>query len=237
MARSIVIGDTHGCADELRDLLSIVGFGTGDRLFFVGDMLSRGPDWRGVLKIFRDTGARSVLGNHEQRLIAAHTARLRNDPLPKLSASHAEILREMDDADHAELAALPLWLDLPEHALRLVHAGLMPGVPMAEQDPWLLTHIRSIEDDGSPSERWGKPWGRRYKGPPHVVFGHNARKSPQLHADVTGIDTGCVYGGALTALVLPAGAAIPPMESRAEVLVSVPARRAYVDYGRPLGGD
>src|SRR5262249_19211885 len=133
---------------------------------------------------FRDTKARSVVGNHEQRLLSARSARARGEPLPKLSASHAEIVRDMDAADEALFAALPLWLDLEEHALRLVPAGLLPGVPIEQQDPWLITHIRSIEEDGTPSERWGKPWGRHYEGPPHVVFGHNARKSPQLHAHV-----------------------------------------------------
>jgi hypothetical protein len=236
MARSIVVGDVHSCASELADLLSTVGFAEGDALCFVGDMLSRGPDWRGVLKIFRETSARSVVGNHEQRLLAARTAQSRGEPLPKLSASHAEIVRDMSDAEEALLRALPLWLDLSGHGLRLVHAGLLPGVPIEDQDPWLLTHIRSVEDDGTPSERWGKPWGRKYQGPPHVVFGHNARKSPQIHAHATGLDTGCVYGGALTALVLAEGSPMPPPDSRRDVLVSVPARRAYVDYGRPLGG-
>jgi hypothetical protein len=113
----------------------------------------------------------------------------------------------------------------------------VPGVPFERQDPYLLTHLRSIADDGTPSVKWGIPWGKTYVGPPHVAFGHNARKHPQLHPDATGLDTGCVYGGALTALVLERGHALPPPEERYDVLVSVQARRAYSDYGQPLPQD
>jgi len=82
--------------------------------------------------------------------------------------------------------------------------------------------------------KWGPLWGASYEGPPHIVFGHNARKDPQLHAHATGLDTACVYGGELTALVLPAGARLPPPNERRDLLVSERARRAYSDYGRAL---
>jgi hypothetical protein len=62
------------------------------------------------------------------------------------------------------------------------------------------------------------------------VFGHNARKNPQIHPDATGIDTACVYGEHLTALVLPAGSEVPPPKDRPDALVAVRARRAYSDY-------
>ena len=115
-----------------------------------------------------------------------------------------------------------------------MHAGVFPGVPFEQQDPWLVTHMRAILDTGEPSAKWGPLWGTKYKGPPHIVFGHNARKEPQLHADATGLDTACVYGGALTALVLPGGEQLPPPQERRDLLVSERAREAYSDYGRPL---
>jgi len=236
MARSIFIGDVHSCAAELAELLSAVAHTSDDQVFFVGDLLSRGPDPVGVLRLFRALRARSAVGNHEQRLIAGRHARLRGESGPKPGSSHAEVAALLDDADWAILESMPLWIDVPEHDVRVVHAGLVPGVPFEKQDPWLLTHIRSIDERGRPSEKWGTLWGSLYQGEPHVVFGHNARQRPQLHPHATGLDTACVYGGALTALVLPEGMAPPPVASRLDAMVSVPARRAYSDYGRELPG-
>jgi hypothetical protein len=176
------------------------------------------------------------MGNHEQRLLAARHASQRGQPLPKLGASHAEVAAQLSDDDWAVLESFPLWIDVPEHDVRVVHAGVVPGVAFEAQDPWLLTHIRSIDESGRPSEKWGKLWGSAYRGSPHIVFGHNARQQPQLHPDATGLDTACVYGGALTALVLTEGAAPPPVANRLDALVSVRARRAYSDYGRQLPG-
>lgn len=237
MWRSIFIGDVHSCAAELADLLSRVAVTSDDRVYFVGDLVSRGPDALGVLRLFRELGARSAVGNHERRLLAAHHARLRGEAGPKLGSAHAEVEAQLGDEQWAILESLPLWLDVPEHGVRVVHAGIVPGLDIHGQDPWILTHIRSIGPDGKPSEKWGTLWGSLYQDEPHIVFGHNARQRPQLHRHATGLDTGCVYGGALTALVLPEGTAPPPAADRLDALVSVPARRVYSDYGRTLPGD
>ncbi len=235
MGRTLIVGDVHGCAAELDALLERLAVGADDQLVFVGDLVARGPDSRGVLGRVRSLGARAVVGNHEERLLAARDARSRGQPGPRLSPAHRRVLRELDDEDWAQLESLPLSVDLPGHDLRVVHAGIVPGVPLDEQDPWLVTHIRTIDADGIPSHRFGGAlWAEHYVGGPHVVFGHNARKEPQLHPDATGIDTGCVYGGRLTALVLEAGQKPPPVAERADVLYSVPALATYVDYGGKL---
>ncbi|MEO6601473.1 MAG: metallophosphoesterase [Polyangiaceae bacterium] len=236
MARSIFIGDVHSCAAELAELLTAVAVTPDDRVYFTGDLLTRGPDPLGVMRLFAQLRARATVGNHEQRLLAARHARQSGEPGPKLGSSHAEVARQLGDAEWAILESFPLWLDVPEHGIRLVHAGIVPGIPFEKQDPWLLTHIRSIGDDGKPSEKWGRLWGSLYQGEPHIVFGHNARKRPQIHSHATGLDTACVYGGALTAMVLAEGMAPPPVDSRMDSLVSVRARRAYSDYGRALPG-
>ncbi len=236
MGRSIFIGDVHSCAAELNELLSTIAVTSDDRVYFVGDMLSRGPDPLGVLRAYRAVRARSVVGNHEQKLLAARKARLRGDASPKHGSAHADVASRLSEEDWALLEGLPLWIEVPEHGVRVVHAGLVPGVPFETQDPWLLTHIRSITSDGKPSEKWGALWASFYDAEPHIVFGHNARQHPQIHPHATGLDTACVYGGALTALVLDQGAAPPPVANRRDALVSVRARRIYSDYGRELPG-
>jgi len=232
--RTIVIGDVQGCLDELDTLLDRVGLTSDDSLYFVGDLVARGPNSRGVLRRVRELGAHSAIGNHEERLLAARSAERRAEALPKLEPSHQKLLGELDDEDWAQLEAMPLRITLDEYGIWIVHAGLVPGISFEQQDPWIVTHIRSISEDGEPSSRRGPLWGTRWQGPQHVVFGHNARRDPQLHPYATGIDTACVYGEHLTALVLPEGSEVPPPKDRRDLLVSVRARRVYVDYGPTL---
>jgi hypothetical protein len=224
MPRTVIVGDVHGCRAELDALLERVAFGAGDRLVMVGDLVVRGPDPAGVIDLLASLGARSVRGNHEDRLL-----RCRAGSAPVNEAQRAAIAA-LRDHHWAFLEALPLWLDLPDHDLRVVHAGLVPGVPIERQAPRSLMYMRCLSPAGEPVEKRGNAlWGARYDGPPHVVFGHNAQAEPQLHRDATGLDTGCVYGGRLTAMVLPAGAPPPPAQHRQGALVSVPAARPYAD--------
>jgi hypothetical protein len=228
VTRTIFIGDIHGCRNELEELLAEVGIGDGDQVVSVGDTVVRGPDPSGTLKVLRAVGALGVRGNHEDRLIRWYELR-GTKHAPPLGDLTRKTARELSRADFATLKALPLWVDFPQHGVRVVHAGVAPGVPIEEQHPHTLMTIRCVTKDGEPVAKRGEAlWGAVYAGPPHVVFGHNARPDPQLHPWATGIDTGCVYGGRLTAMVLENGASPPPAGERGDVLVSVPARRAYV---------
>ena len=224
MARTIFVGDVHGCRDELADLLDRVAFAGGDRLVMVGDLLVRGPDPRGLLDLLRASGARSVRGNHEERLLG-----WRRDParavVGDVTLATAKALRPRD---WAFIDALPLWLDVPEHGIRVVHAGVVPRLPIEQTPPRALMNMRCLDPAGSPLERRDGPlWGSLWRGPPHVVFGHNAMEGLQLHPWATGLDTACVYGEALTAMVLNDGEAPPPPGERRSRLVSVRARKRY----------
>jgi hypothetical protein len=235
MGRTFIVGDVHGCRVELEALLDTTKFTTGDQLVFVGDLVARGPDTLGVLDIVRQVGALVVRGNHEEKLLSwrrEHHAYARGGEPPRpLGRLHARVAAELRPVDWSLLSNAPLWIDLPEHQARIVHAGVVPGVPIEEQKKKTLLRVRSINTDGEPrsTRDGGELWGETYRGPPHVVFGHNADVRPQLHRWATGLDTGCVYGGRLTALVLREGQRVPvDLRARRRQLVSIPARRAYV---------
>ena len=227
MVRTIIIGDVHGCSTELEALLDRVGFASGDRLVFVGDLVARGPDSLGVLDIARRTGAIVVRGNHEQKLLDIRASAIDDGKHPL----HRELAQELRPVDWTLLETSPLYFDLPEHGASVVHAGLVPGLPLAEQaklSPHTLMRIRTVRVPGKKHKAESRLWGEAYAGPPQIVFGHNAAPGLQLHPWATGLDTGCVYGGRLTAMVLNEGQRIPrSITARGELLRYEPARRMW----------
>jgi hypothetical protein len=229
MGRTLIVGDVHGCAGELASLLDTLAPADGDRVLFVGDLVARGPDSRGVLRLYREVKGQAVLGNHEARLLQARRARVEGHKRPRLAPPDYALLHQLSEADWALLAELPLWWQLPEHDACIVHAGVIPDLPLAAQDPWTLTHIRSLDPAGRASDRHDQePWATRYRSGPHIIFGHNSRVGLQLQPLATGLDTGCVYGGRLSALVLAAGQSIPAdPEQRRGLVHSVPGARRY----------
>lgn len=223
MGRTIIVGDVHGCADELVQLLEVVRFDTGDRLVFVGDLVARGPDSLGVLDVVHEKGALFVRGNHEAKLLQANE---RGD-LSMLNPGHRRVAEQLRPRDWKLLAWAPTTLELPEHDLRIVHAGLNPAKAWEKQDERDLLHIRVVKNAFDESVLWSE----LYMGPTHVVFGHHAMAGLQLHAFSTGLDTGCVYGNRLTALVLSENERVlrDVQERRTKQLCSVAAKRIYFD--------
>src|SRR5579859_4945748 len=125
MSRTVIVGDVHGCTGELEELLEQVRFVRGtDRLVSVGDLVVRGPDSRGVLALVRELGGRATRGNHEAKLLAWRRGRA------SLGSDHARVAEALSEEDWAMLEAMPLWIDLPENGLRIVHAGVVPGTPV-----------------------------------------------------------------------------------------------------------
>lgn len=224
MGRTFVIGDVHGCRAELDALLDRFGWTPQDRVALVGDVVSKGPDSRGVVRRARDIGALAVRGNHDEVCLRWRTAQKNGEPPPRLGRNHLAACEALDEDDWAWLEALPYYRRLADVNAIVVHAGLIPGLPLEAQEPRIMTNMRSLRQDGSPSSRIeeGVPWASRWPGPEEVVFGHDAVRGLQRWPHATGIDTGCVYGGRLTGYVLPDRA-----------LISVPAERVW----SPPGGD
>jgi hypothetical protein len=218
MARTIVVGDVHGCLEELQALLRAVPVERDDRVILVGDLVAKGPDSQGVVQLCRERRFEAVLGNHDAWVLRIREGTTNKPP----KATHREVADKLGPEDWRYLEALPPWRQVDPYGVVVVHAGLVPGVPLQAQEREHCITLRSITPDGRPSKKLeaGAPWASLWPGPQHVVFGHDAMRGLQRHPHATGLDTGCVYGGALTALVLP--------ERR---LVRVPAKRVYSDPG------
>jgi hypothetical protein len=220
MQRTIIVGDVHGCAQELELLLNKCGYSKADRVVLAGDLVAKGPDSHGVVRLARENGFLAVLGNHDAFALA-HL-----DDIGRQTGPHNRraYLRSLRPSDWDYLGALPLFLRLgpassggPDYLV--VHAGVVPNVPIEDQKREHLLSLRSIADSGEPTSRLllHCPWAAKWRGPEHVVFGHDAVRGLQQYPLATGLDTGCVYGRQLTALILPEGK-----------LVHLPALKRYV---------
>jgi bis(5'-nucleosyl)-tetraphosphatase (symmetrical) len=246
------IGDVQGCHDELQALLARIGFDRGrDRLWFVGDLVNRGPKSLEVLRFVRalEGNAITVLGNHDLHLVTQFEGfeRRRKDD------TFTDVLGAPDARELVDwLRTRPLMH--AEGGWAMVHAGLLPGWSIAKalslgkevQDSLGAANYRDFLANmyGSKPERWedsltgwdrlrvivnamtrmrfctpegvmefketGKqapagflPWYRtRTEIEPQLVFGHWSSAGLQLDHRVAGLDTGCVWGGPLTALRL-----------------------------------
>lgn len=209
--RTIVVGDIHGCFDELAELLEKAALNDADRVVSVGDLVTKGEKSREVLDLFMsDARFDAVLGNHDLALL-----RYWRGESNTLKAAQRKTVAELEDGKDRYfnyLASLPLLIDLGTHLV--VHAGVRPGVPFDLQSPDDLTALRTLGADRT--SRDGTPWYEVYRGEKIVLFGHWPASAPRRAPRAIGLDTGCVYGYDLTAYVIETGE-----------FVSVKARRAY----------
>jgi hypothetical protein len=202
--RTLIVGDIHGCYDELLHLVARADLGPDDRIVSVGDLVDRGPKSYEVVRYFASDPERrlAVLGNHEEKHVRG-TRPDASDPSGRI------VRRSISPEQYAEMIdymrKLPLYLDLPE--VLVVHAGLAPGLDIDQQAPATLTGRGSQGRDGFDGA--STPWydDPRFAWPKPVVFGHmvSARVVRGKRANVWGLDTGAAVGGALTGLLLPEG--------------------------------
>jgi serine/threonine protein phosphatase 1 len=196
------IGDIHGCVDKLRSLLNRIWVNWDqDTIVFLGDYVDRGPDSRGVIELLIDLKKRHpghvifLKGNHEwmfQQFLKGE-----NRELFLVNGGQNTIKSYSDETGRTEIPQshldfidhLDLYFETNDYVF--VHAGLRPFVSIPEQSPEDLMWIRSPFIESS------YDWGKR------VIFGHTPFATPLIENNKIGIDTGAVYGGRLTCLVLP----------------------------------
>jgi Calcineurin-like phosphoesterase len=195
--RTIVVGDIHGCYDELMNLLDKAELGPDDRVVAVGDLITKGPKSREVLELFMtDNRFSTVIGNHDLAL----RRRWNGEDIelkPAQRETHKELKSEKD-AYSQFLNRLPFIIDLDTHLV--VHAGIRPNVELYAQTTGDLTQIRTLGGDRESEE--GTPWYHAYYGEKVILFGHWPAPEPRRGKKAIGLDTGCVYGYNLTAYII-----------------------------------
>ncbi len=202
MGRTVVIGDLHGCYDEALELLGTLALKPSDRVIFAGDLIDRGPKPRECVELAMQHEC--VLGNHEEKHLL-----MRRLPGLLLSTDHRTTRDALTDRHYAYFATLPKLLRLPQFNAAVVHAGAFPSVALEAQAPRHLLHIQHIKP---PHRRTYWPskapadhafWTHFWRGPERLIFGHSVLSAPLVTEYAVGLDTGAVFGGGLTAVVLP----------------------------------
>ena len=245
-----IIGDIHGCADELQALLTKLGYRVewaddrddrtatviapqGRKVIFVGDLADRGPNSPDALRIAMSMTAAgtayAVQGNHDRNLERWLSGR-------KVTIAHGlqQTIDQLEGQDRGFREALPKFLDglrshvwLDDGRLAVAHAGLKEE--MIGRGSGAVREFALYGETTGEIDEFGLPvradWAASYRGSTAVVYGH----TPVVRADWVNntlcIDTGCVFGGKLTALRWPE-----------KEIVDVPAERTWFEPIRPLGG-
>ena len=192
---TIIIGDIHGCSREFSALLDQVSPGGGDRLILVGDLVNKGPDPAGVLEIFESLECVCLLGNHDFDHL-----KWKQGGVPKAEsvATKKLISPSMYERFLKSIGRMPPLFQAVD--LIAVHGGLLNGVALPEQPLEVMTGDRNLPSDWKDEIALDRPLiagHKRYSSDPSVPY--------IVEGKFYGIDTGCVYGGCLTALRMPSG--------------------------------
>ena len=246
-----LIGDIHGCFGELLSLLRTLGhdpkrvtdegeprwrvrLAEGRKVIFLGDLVDRGPNTPEVLRLVMDMVAADqafcVAGNHEVKLLR----RLQGRNV-KVTHGLAESLEQLDQETPEFIQRVKAFLDglvshyvLDEGRLVAVHAGLKES--MHGRASGRVRSFALYGDTTGETDEYGlpvrQPWAEDYSGQAMVVYGHTPVPEPEWLNRTVNIDTGCVFGGALSALRYPE-----------REVVSVPAERSWYEPVRPLLSD
>lgn len=243
-----IIGDIHGCCDELEQLLETLGYQVnfedagddravsvtapeGRRAVFVGDLVDRGPRSPDVLRLVismvKAGDALCVIGNHENKFL-----RWLNGRNVQTTHGLAETIEQMEQESEGFRETVRAFLDslvshywLDDGKLCVAHAGLKES--MIGRASGAVRSFAMYGETTGETDEFGLPirynWAADYRGPAKVVYGHTPVLEAEWLNGTICLDTGCVFGGKMTALKWP------EME-----LVSIPAAKTYFEPVKPL---
>lgn len=242
-----IIGDVHGCFDELLELLEKLGYTVTEtnapnkefaievpesrQVIFLGDLVDRGPASPSVLglamSMVSQNKALCVPGNHDVKFVR----KLKGRDV-KIAHGLAETLEQIAEcSDEFRQRVIQFFDELPSHRilddgkLVVAHAGIKES--MQGKDSSKIRAFTLYGDVSGETDEYGLPirkdWGKNYSGTATVVHGHTPVLEPRKLNRTVCVDTGCVFGGKLTAYRYPE-----------DELVSVQARRRYSEYAKPL---
>ena len=239
-----IFGDIHGCFDELQELLAQLGYSVerngegyavkipeGRKAIFVGDLVDRGPKIPDVLKLVMgmvESGtALCVPGNHDMKLLQ----KLRGKDV-KIAHGLADSIAQLEAQSPDFKGKVADFIDglishyvLDDGKLVVAHAGMKEE--MQGRGSGAIRSFALFGETTGETDEFGLPvrynWAADYRGKASVVYGHTPVAEPQWLNRTVNIDTGCVFGGRLTALRYPE-----------KEFVSVPAHRTYYEPAKPL---
>lgn len=240
-----IIGDVHGCFDELVELLEKLGYETGKsagawhhpderKMVFVGDLVDRGPKIPEVVRLVMDSvnfgSALCVPGNHDIKFMRKIWGK-------KVQINHglADSLAQFESYDQHYRGFSRIAVEfihklvshyvLDDGKLVVAHAGMKES--MQGRGSGTVREFALFGETTGETDDFGLPvrynWAAEYRGSAMVVYGHTPVPEPEWLNRTINIDTGCVFGGKLTALRYPE-----------KELVSVPARETYAQPGKPF---
>lgn len=245
MGKHFIIGDVHGMAVELDALITTLNPNTDDTIVFVGDLVDKGDDSPGVIRFVRELSETHnvvvVEGNHESK----HRQHRKNLSKGKVREGEVnDITKMLSEEDITFMEGFVPFHHVPEHGILVVHGGIpgnlehfptmeeFNGMSNSKRKRFLKIQMtrfvckdtgkfRSLGTEQPDDPFWTEVFDGRFG---HVVFGHEPfMDGPDVREHSTGIDTGCVFGGRLTAMVVD--------ENGSRSFVSVPGRKVAERHG------
>ena len=245
--RTIIIGDIHGCLDEFKALIELCKYDQNiDRCIIDGDLVDRGPSSAGCVQLAMDLNAEFVIGNHDDKYIRyarheekkTHTGRHHYKNPINLNEEKRKVWQtltpEMVEYISKGKYVIPLW----EYNTLVMHAGVRPGPDPDRREREEYIYTRYIHKDdyrllNLPGDFSQPPnsvhWTDVYDGTVNIVYGHDVQsldkpviKTNDKGAKTFGIDTGCPFGGHLTAIIFN--------QDKEPEFVQIKAKKAWKDF-------